>query len=410
MKKALVLAGGFPQIALIEELHKRGYQVLLADYNKEPVAKKYADKYYQVSTLDLESIEKIAREERVNFLITVCTDQALNTVSYVAEKLGLPCYIDHQTGLNVTNKAYMKGVFRNNDIPTADFCILDTLDLAKITKLHYPLIVKPVDCNSSKGVKKVFTNDELKEAFDIAISLSRTNNVVVEEYIEGQELSIDVYVENGHANVLCITQIEKIKSSEKFIIFRGLSPAGITDDISKQICMVAQKIVDAFEIKNSPMLIQLISNGNSVKVLEFSARTGGGVKYLQIKRMTGFDVISAVVDLTIGIKPHYSKKETGVRYLTNEFIYCHSGKYEKMEGLDDLKSKGVISDYYEFKWKGAEFGEVLSSGDRVAGFTIEGNSLEELSRKHDMVALNVRVINDKGEDFMNHELLAPIEI
>ena len=410
MKKALVLAGGFPQIALINELHHRGFQVLLADYNKEPVAKKYADKYYQVSTLDVESIEKIAKEESVDFLITVCTDQALNTVSYVSERLGLPCYIDYKTGLNVTNKAYMKDVFFNNGIPTADYCILNTLDFNRLSKLHYPLIVKPVDCNSSKGVKKVFTVDELKEAFETAATFSRTNNVVVEEYVEGQELSVDVYVEDGHASILCITKIEKIKSAEKFIIFRGLSPASISDGINMQIGIVAQKIADAFCIKDSPMLIQLISDGKSIKVLEFSARTGGGVKYLQIKRMTGFDVISAVVDLTIGKKPHYSKKDTGVGYLTNEFIYCHSGKYERTEGFDDLKNKGIISDFYEFKWKGAEFGEVLSSGDRVAGFTIEGNSLEELSRKHDMVALRVRVINDKGEDFMNHELLAPITI
>ena len=65
MKKALVLAGGIPQIELIKELKRRGYFTILADYYENPVAKPYADKFYQESTLDLEMIEKIAVEEKV---------------------------------------------------------------------------------------------------------------------------------------------------------------------------------------------------------------------------------------------------------------------------------------------------------------------------------------------------------
>ena len=87
--KALVLAGGFPQIALIKELKSRGYETVLADYYAEPVAKPYADKFYQVSTLDIEAITKVARDEQVDFLITACTDQALLTVAKVSEDLGL---------------------------------------------------------------------------------------------------------------------------------------------------------------------------------------------------------------------------------------------------------------------------------------------------------------------------------
>ena len=109
--KALVLAGGFPQIALINEIKSRGIEVVLADYYAEPVAKKYADIFYQVSTLDVDGIREVAKKEKADFLITACTDQALLTVARVSEELGLPCYIDYKTALNVTNKAYMKEVF-----------------------------------------------------------------------------------------------------------------------------------------------------------------------------------------------------------------------------------------------------------------------------------------------------------
>lgn len=200
--RALVLAGGFPQITLIEKLKLKGFYTVLADWNENPVAKKYADKYYQVSTLDIDAVEKIANYERVDFLITVCTDQALLTVAKVSEDLGLPCYIDYQTALNVTNKQYMKDIFVKSGISTAKHLILEDLSSGKIEELRFPLITKPVDCNSSKGVSKVKCFDELLNAFYYAKKCSRTNTAIIEEYIEGKELSVDVYVDSGKAIVL----------------------------------------------------------------------------------------------------------------------------------------------------------------------------------------------------------------
>lgn len=102
--KILVLAGGFDQIALINELKNRNHDVILADYFPNPPAKKYAHKHYQVSTLDEDAIFNLAKKENVDLLTTACTDQALLTVAKVSEKLNLPCYISYETALNVTNK------------------------------------------------------------------------------------------------------------------------------------------------------------------------------------------------------------------------------------------------------------------------------------------------------------------
>jgi len=125
--KALVLAGGYPQIALIRELQSRGITVVLADYYAQPVARPYADVFYQVSTLDVPGITRVARDEQVDFLITACTDQALLTVAQVSETLGLPCYIDYQTALNVTNKSYMKRMFALHQVPTSRFVTMGRL-------------------------------------------------------------------------------------------------------------------------------------------------------------------------------------------------------------------------------------------------------------------------------------------
>ena len=214
--KALVLAGGYPQIALIQEIKSRGISVILADYYAEPVAKPYADAFFQISTLDIPAITQLAKDEQVDFLITACTDQALLTVAKVSEELGLPCYVSYQTALNVTNKSYMKRMFDEFNVPTSRFVTMGELEQEKIANLRYPLIVKPVDCNSSKGVKKVTNQQELEIAFADAVRFSRTNTAIVEEFVIGEEISVDVYVENGKAHVLCVSNSDKIAAEDNF--------------------------------------------------------------------------------------------------------------------------------------------------------------------------------------------------
>ena len=408
MKKALVLAGGFPQIALIQELKDRGIYVVLADYNENPVAKQYASKYYQVSTLDVKAIRDVAVQEKVDYLITVCTDQALHTVAKVSEELGLPCYIDYQTALNVTNKQYMKKVFSENGIPTAKYTILDAFNEEAIREMHYPLIVKPVDCNSSKGVRRCDNLEELKVYFAEALDLSRTKTAIIEEFISGEEISVDVYVEDGKAQVLCISQSDKIADHDKFVIFRAIWPAPVSQNVVEQINVTAQKIAEAFKIQNSPMLIQFLTDGERVFGVEFSARTGGGVKYLLVKRSSGFDVIKAVVDLTLGDKPHIGRLTAEQNYMINDFIYCKPGVFDHLEGFDDLLKDGIIKDYYLFTWKGATFKTVKASGDRLAGYTVVGNTPEELIERHREARRRIRAISTEGDDMIRHDLLTDL--
>ena len=403
--KALVLAGGFPQIELLKQLKARGIETVLADYYAEPVAKPYADKFYRESTLDIEAITRVAKEEKVDFLITCCTDQALLTVAKVSEDLGLPCYIDHQTGLNVTNKQYMKKVFNKFDIPTAKHVIMASYNEEQLAGLEFPLIVKPVDCNSSKGVKRVENHAELKEAVEKAISYSRTDTAIVEEFIDGEELSADVYVENGVAHLLSVSSLDKIADNDKFVIFRGRYSSEVVEKVHDLVQGIAQKIANAFGLVNSPMLIQMITDGRRAAVLEFSARTGGGVKFMLIKKASGFDVISAVIDLTLGNKPHVDKVTPENKFIANEFIYCKPGIFDHLENFEELKNEGVITEYCLFKWKGAEFDTIENSGDRVGGFTVQADTMEDLRAKHAKAVAELKVIAQDGSDMMRRDLL-----
>lgn len=407
--KALVLCGGVPQIELLKQLKERNITSVLCDMNEKVEARKYADIFYPVSTLDVEKITEVAQKEKVDCLLSVCADQVLQVVADVSERLGLPCYIDSKTAENVSKKSFMKEIFIQNGIPTSKHVVLKTLQLDKIKHLQYPLIVKPIDSYSSRGVKKIESEENLAAAFEDAVTISRSKTAIVEEFIEGEEVTVDFYVEEGKANLLAMSNSTKIKGNNKFVIYRTVNPAQVSPKIEEEIKEVGQKIADAFGLKNTPMLVQLITDGKRISVLEFCARTGGGIKFRLIKKISGFDVIKAVLDLTLGEKPHYDENARPKKqYLINEFIYCNPGVFERIEGFEQLKEKGIITEYYQLKQKGHVFKTISSSGDRAACFTVEADTYEKLLEKHKIAVDTVKIIDENGNDIKRDDIMNSI--
>ena len=124
-----------------------------------------------------------------------------------------------------------------------------------------------------------------------------------------------------------------------------------------------------------------------------------------IKKASGFDVISAVIDLTLGNKPHVDKVTPENKFIANEFIYCKPGIFDHLENFEELKNEGVITEYCLFKWKGAEFDTIENSGDRVGGFTVQADTMEDLRAKHARAVAELKVIADDGSDLMRRDLL-----
>lgn len=403
--KALVLCGGIPQIELIQNLKKRGFTTILADMNEKVGGRQYADRFYPVSVLDVEAVKNLAIQEKVDFVITVCADQVLQVVAQVSEELGLPCYIDYKTAENVSQKTYMKRIFAKNGIPTSKFLVMDKIDEEKVLTLHYPLMVKPVDSYSSRGVRKVHNKEELYSAFAEAKQISRTNNAIVEEFVDGIELTVDVYVSDGEAHVLCISRLDKVADSSRFVICRTCCPVRITDALEEKIGKTAQMIADAFGLKNTPMLIQLLTDGTDISVIEFCARTGGGDKFRLIKKVSGFDVVDAVVELTLGNIPSIPANRPPQRCIVSEFLYCKDGIFDHLEGFDELLRAGVITEYYQLKPTGARMSGIKSSSDRVAYFTIEAENELQVAEKHQQANQTVKAINIAGMDMIRHDIV-----
>lgn len=403
--KALVIAGGLPQIELIKQLKERGIEALLVDGSPAAVARPYADKFFHVDVFDMEAIKVIAIKEKVDFLITVCADQVLLVVAKVSEDIGLPCYIDYETCQNVSDKIRMKRIFKASGVPTTDYVETDHLDLDVIGKLKYPLVVKPVDAYSSKGVRKAENLEELKQYYEEAHQIGRSGRVIVEEFFAGDEISVDAFVVDGKAKILNVTNSEKVKDKDRFVIFRGRYPVKASVVVMKQIEDICQKIADGFGLVNAPLLVQLLHDGDKVSVLEFCARTGGNMKYLLIKYASGVDVIGATLDITLGQTPDLSPKFERHNVVVNDFVYCKPGVFDHFEGFEELEKDGIINEFHPVRLKGTQMRGVTSSSDRIAGMNIVADTLDEYNAKRAKINASVKVVDVNGEDIMRHDLL-----
>lgn len=403
--KAMVIAGGIPQMELLRQLKERKIETVLLDGNENCLARAIPDKFYKVNIFNIEDVKKIAVDEKVDFIITVCADQVLLVVAEVSEMLGLPCYIGYKQAQDVSDKIRMKKIFKENKIPTTKYLELESLDMNEIAKLNYPLVVKPVDAYSSKGVRKAETEKELIAYYNEAKKISRSGGVIVEEFFEGEEISVDAFVLNGKAHILSITNSEKVKDKDRFVIFRGRYPAAIPDTIRNQIEDVAQKIADSFGLVNSPLLVQLLHNNENISVLEFCARTGGNMKWLLIKNSCGVDVITATIDITLGLVPDITPKEVNNNVVVNDFIYCKPGVFDHFEGFDELVEKGIINEFHPVRTKGTEMHGVTSSSDRIAGMNIIADSVDEYNKKLRIILDHIAVIDTEGNDMTRRDLL-----
>lgn len=404
----MVLAGGNDQIALIEELRLffHGYvEIILVDGSDKVRAIPYADKFLHISTMDKSAVLRAARKEKIAYILTACGDQPLSTMVYVATEMGLPTYLTDQDVRDLTNKRFMKEKMIKSGIPTAKYIYINKNWDGKLPDFDYPLVVKPVDSNGSKGVKKVFSPSGLKQSLKESFQYSLSGDVIIEEYKAGVELSIDLYVEGTSAKLLSITASKKIsENKDSFTIVQSFYPAP-TDFNEKRVLEICQAIVNAWNLHDTPLLVQMIHNGNQYNVLEFSARMGGGSKYRLIQVLSSVDIMKVYVEMIMGGKPYVTPQKQ-YNYAIMNYVYCYPGIFKSIEGIDTLMSDGIILDFFNYRVSGSLIEKSNTSSDRVAGFVVVGASKKEVEKKLEKANKALKVLNDEGNDIMRHDLLS----
>lgn len=401
MKKpvALVLGGTSPHVLLVNKLHERSYYVVLVDYLPNPPAKHVADEHIQASTLDKDKILAIAKERNASLVISTCIDQANSVCCYVAEQLNLPHPYSYETSLYVTNKGLMKGRMKEFDIPSSSYILTKSVDAVDWSKVSFPCVVKPVDCNSSKGVHRADSIEEVILYVAEALKLSRTEEAIIEGYCEGDEIQVDCVALENNAEVVMTRSKVKVNGDNEAVLnsFGSIVPAQVSDNVLPKLKQIAVNIAKGFGLHNTPFFYQAIVSGDEVNVLEFAPRVGGGLSYYMIKNFVGFDVVEAAVESFLGKPISIGYHIPKMLYRTC-LLYSRPCIFDHIEGMEMLKEEGLIKEFFITKSKGEKIDGDMRSSNRVGSFVVEASEIDELNEKVCRCMDSVGVIDTNGNN------------
>jgi len=406
-KTALVLGGTSPHKLLIDKLKSRGFYVILVDYLDNPPAKENADEHIKASTLDQDIVLSIANERKADLVISACIDQANSVCCYVSEKLNLPHPYSFQTSLNVTNKGLMKRIMLENGIPTSPFMTVSSPDEVEWNAVHFPSVVKPVDCNSSKGVKRVDNREDAEEAIADAILMSRSHEAILEGFNIGPEIQVDCLATSSGVKVMMTRQKQKIASNSKGMVLQSYGsvfPAPLTNVQRAKVQSIAERITAAFELRNTPFFYQAVITNGGISVLEFAPRIGGGLSYSILKDFGSYDAVEYTIDSYLGKDLEAVPYIPNNKFLSSILIYVHPGFFDHIEGLEDLIQKGLIESGIVMKSRGDFIDGDLRSSNRVAAFIVTEKDYHSLQSKARQAFSSIEAFDMDGKPMINRSV------
>lgn len=409
-KTVLVLGGNIPHIELIKKLKAKGYYTVLVDYLDNPPAKSVADEHVQESARDNEVVLRIAQEKKPEFIITLCSDRLIPAAAYASERLGLPYPLTYEQALDVTNKCRMKRLLCEDNIETSAYVTVNESDKDRFVDdldLNYPLVLKPDDSSGSIGITRVNDDTELRDNLDRVISLSLTRSAVVEEFVEGLEMSVDCFVHNHQTEVLLMRSKLKDPDNKDMaynLVFGSIILSEENRALKSRIQKVAERIVAKFGFNNTPFFLQVfVTKQGVISVIEFGVRIGGGMTFRILETITGFDVMNAAIDCYCGTTPDLSYEEAKHYYSTN-YLYMNKGVFDEVLGWEDLQNRNEIMQFTVLGSRGREYNGVINSSNKIAFYMIKADSISNLFGKIRNSVNKIEIYNRDKTPLLNRDM------
>jgi biotin carboxylase len=402
---AIVLGGTHPHRALIGNLKARGYRVLLVDYLESPPAKAAADEHVRISTLAMDDVLALARAREAALVIAACVDRANVTAAYVAERLGLPAPYDFATAELIANKRAMKQRLLSLGVPTAAFEVLGSAAEAERLSMRFPVVAKPIDTGGSKGVRKAGDPVQLQLAVQEAFRVTRSAEILVEEFLDGVEVSADCLVQDGEPHVLMLRRkyVQRGEAGEVLSAYASVCPGGMRPAAEARIQRLTRDIARGFGLRTTPLLVQFMVDGDDVRVIEFAPRVGGGLNYRVVLLHAGIDIVDASVDAFLGRSVTLAAARSG-GYIATHHVYTEAGRFGQVRKHERLVEEGIVAEFYVNKTRGAPIGAGMTSADRVASFIVLAQSAEELLRRVREAMQRIDVVDVDGRSIIRRHV------
>lgn len=320
MKKLAIIGASYLQLPLVEKAKEMGIETHCFAWPEGAVCKEISDYFYPISILEKEAILKKCVEINIDGITTIATDMAVPTICYVAEKMNL---ISNSfiSSVASTNKGEMRTAFKKANCSIPNFIEVTNSEV-NCEGFNYPLIVKPVDRSGSRGVTKVRFENELPDAINYAITESFSKKAIIEEYIEGEEVSVETISWEGKHTILAIT--DKVTTgAPHFVELAHHQPSGLPKEIQDKIKIETIKCLHALDINFGAGHSEFkITSKGEVYCIEVGARMGGDfIGSHLVELSTRYDFLKGVINIALGkYEIPILKKHTfsGVYFLCKE--------------------------------------------------------------------------------------------
>lgn len=368
MKKLLVVGASILQLPAIKRAKEMGFYVGVLDYDPNAIGISFADEYFNVSTIDVDGVVQCATDFQPSGIMTLATDMPMRSIAAACEKLGLPG-ISYETAIKATDKGEMIKAFEEYGVSHPWYFIISNKDELNhvIDKIKFPCVSKPVDNSGSRGVVLVKNKEELCDAITYSSKNGRSGGIIIEEYMQGPEVSVETISLDGETYILQVT--DKITTGAPHFVEMGHSqPSNLNKDDVERICNLAKKAVEAIGIENGPAHVEIIITDDGPKMVEIGARMGGDCITTHLLPLsTGIDMVEATIRIACGEKPDIKPKFHKGSAI--KFLDAPCGTIVAVNGIDQAEKIDGVKEVTITKHIGDKIGEIDSSIERP-GFLI----------------------------------------
>ena len=364
--KLVIIGANDFQDRLILRANALGYETHVFAWEQGAVGREHADFFYPVSIVEKDEILDICRGISPRGVCSVASDLAAITVDYVAEKLGLPCNKTEFTPIR-TNKYRMREALLAAGISCPGFVRAgEDADPGLFRGLEFPVIVKPTDRSGSRCVTKLDTLEGLADAIRAAAAVSFEKRAIVEEYIDGDEYSMETITQAGVHHFLAATK-KYTTGAPHFIETGHRQPGGLPEETLNRAKETVFAALDALRVENSAGHSEFkVDHAGNIRIIEIGARMGGDcIGSDLVPLSTGHDFLKMVVDVAVGKPVELSAAPTSEPACV-EFLFTE----EDIDRMNAFRAAHPEKVYRVGPLERENLGKTVDSGSRLGYYII----------------------------------------
>jgi biotin carboxylase len=322
----LIFGGGDLQISIIKKAKILGYKTIVLDPNSNAPGKNYCDKFYDIAGDDYERTLEVAKFHKVVGVVTAATDHPILMMCRIAEALNLP-FPTFNSCETLLNKGKFKDFLRDNNINHAKGSVYNFDEIIDKSAINFPVILKPIKNSGSRGVLKCEKKENFERDITECKSFCSKGPFIIEEFISGDEISVEAFVINNKVQIVQIT--DKIITSPPYNVELGHIQPSKYDGKREGIENILQKIVDKLDLNNCVLHPEIKIDNGKLIIIEIGPRLGGdNITSLLVPLSTGIDMEALQINISTGKK------------IDLNFLHNHS----LISFLDFLEDKKVIDE------------------------------------------------------------------